>query len=815
MLISELIEYINEIKPNAFPNEVKISWLNEVEGMVWTDIMLLSPLEYKEYAYNDKTGEGDCELLVIAPHSKLYNVYLCAMIDFYNSEYDKYQNSITLFNAYFGEFSRWYAMHYRPADGDFKYMGMYISAYGIAVKHGFEGTEEEWLDSLAAAVDEEMVRAFVEAYLEANPIGAPVTSVNGKTGDVELTASDVGALTTDALGSAIDDALAEAKASGEFDGQDGKDGTDGTDGVGIREVKQTTTSTASDGKNVVTVYLTDGNSYTFTVYNGAKGADGTGGGSGGTGVDGVSVTDAEINENGELILYLSDGSEINVGRVVGADGQDGQDGVGISSVKQTTTSTTDGGTNVVTVTLTNGATSTFQFKNGSKGYTGDKGDQGEPGAQGKSIASVTRISGTGAAGTYDTYEITLDDGTAVGTFEVYNGADGEDGADGTGGSGSGERGSKIFYVDYPQLTSVSGTIGNVNPRYSLPIGTLTVNNPNIGDPLAGDVVLHEYSKVYAVLLVKGDTVYLDEAVNIKGATGERGSKILKTTTRPSSSTVDWDDGLRTYSSIHVDYLKDDTGVTNVKENDVVWYDTYFYSVARVEDDTAYLGHYVDLKGAGSGGAGQDGVSVTGAEVDDEGFLQITLSTGEVINAGYVVGANGQDGADGQDGVSVTGAEVDDEGFLQITLSTGEVIDAGYVVGTKGKDGADGVGIKTVKQTTTSTSDGGTNVVTVTLTNGSTATFQFKNGSKGSQGEPGVSVASVERSDGTGEPGTYDTYAITLDNGTVVGSFQVYNALDGADGYTPVKGTDYWTAADKAEMVSDVLAALPTWTGGSY
>ena len=38
---------------------------------------------------------------------------------------------------------------------------------------------------------------------------------------------------------------------------------------------------------------------------------------------------------------------------------------------------------------------------------------------------------------------------------------------------------------------------------------------------------------------------------------------------------------------------------------------------------------------------------------------------------------------------------------------------------------------------------------------------------------------------------------------------------GPKGDTPVKGTDYFTAADKAELVSDVLAALPTWTGGSY
>lgn len=38
---------------------------------------------------------------------------------------------------------------------------------------------------------------------------------------------------------------------------------------------------------------------------------------------------------------------------------------------------------------------------------------------------------------------------------------------------------------------------------------------------------------------------------------------------------------------------------------------------------------------------------------------------------------------------------------------------------------------------------------------------------------------------------------------------------GKDGKTPIKGTDYWTAADKAEIVADTLAALPTWTGGNY
>lgn len=52
------------------------------------------------------------------------------------------------------------------------------------------------------------------------------------------------------------------------------------------------------------------------------------------------------------------------------------------------------------------------------------------------------------------------------------------------------------------------------------------------------------------------------------------------------------------------------------------------------------------------------------------------------------------------------------------------------------------------------------------------------------------------------------------NGSNVG-LKGDKGADGTNGKTPVKGTDYWTSADKAEIVSDTLAALPTWTGGSY
>ena len=37
-------------------------------------------------------------------------------------------------------------------------------------------------------------------------------------------------------------------------------------------------------------------------------------------------------------------------------------------------------------------------------------------------------------------------------------------------------------------------------------------------------------------------------------------------------------------------------------------------------------------------------------------------------------------------------------------------------------------------------------------------------------------------------------------------------IRGKDGRTPIKGTDYFTEADKAEMVNEVIAKLPVYEG---
>lgn len=148
MIIRTVIDMVDAVKPNAFPDNVKAEWLNEVEGMVQTDIMLLSIADVVRYTLPD---DAQTVMLVKPPHDKLYGVYLMAMVDFANGEYDKYANTMQLFNNYWTEYVRWYNRHYRPADGRAEAEGYYISAYAIAVDHGYSGTEEEWLESLKGA----------------------------------------------------------------------------------------------------------------------------------------------------------------------------------------------------------------------------------------------------------------------------------------------------------------------------------------------------------------------------------------------------------------------------------------------------------------------------------------------------------------------------------------------------------------------------------------------------------------------------------------------------------------------------------------
>lgn len=144
--IYNVLRYVDDIKPNRFTDDTKIQWLNEVEGYIQTEVMMLALADVVQY---DPEAHMHTDLLIKPPHDKLYALYLCAMIDFANGEYDKYANTMQLYNEFLEEYIGWYTLHFRPADGGCVREGYYLSAYAIAVAvNGFEGTAEEWLKSL-------------------------------------------------------------------------------------------------------------------------------------------------------------------------------------------------------------------------------------------------------------------------------------------------------------------------------------------------------------------------------------------------------------------------------------------------------------------------------------------------------------------------------------------------------------------------------------------------------------------------------------------------------------------------------------------
>lgn len=155
MKIIEIIERVDETRPNAFSEKVKLQWLSELEGKIAADVMMMGIQEIRtlEYKHPDSL---ETEPLVSYPHQDMYAYWLEAKIDYANGEYSKYQNSMEMFNQHYVNFVRWFASTYNPANGypekawvnGWETPPYYISAYGLAVKHGFRGTEKEWLDYL-------------------------------------------------------------------------------------------------------------------------------------------------------------------------------------------------------------------------------------------------------------------------------------------------------------------------------------------------------------------------------------------------------------------------------------------------------------------------------------------------------------------------------------------------------------------------------------------------------------------------------------------------------------------------------------------
>ena len=189
-------------------------------------------------------------------------------------------------------------------------------------------------------------------------------------------------------------------------------------------------------------------------------------------------------------------------------------------------------------------------------------------------------------------------------------------------------------------------------------------------------------------------------------------------------------------------------------------------------------------------------------------------------------------------VSIQTARIDEKtGELILNLSNGEEMNLGKAIGPAGKNGTngkDGVGIADITFAP-SEEDGGVNTITILTTDEKVYNFEVKNGEgirdilfspnefnpleqygniigtsgrllgafKLQNGKDGDSVTVSKVTESTADGGSN---VVEFSDGKTV---TVKNGSKGNDGKTPVKGTDYFTETDKAEMIAEIKEQINT------
>lgn len=118
MTIMEAINKVDAFKPNAYSMNDKIDWLSRLDGMVKR--LIIDTHEGGEdvvFAGYDSDTDTAMGLLVQAPFDDIYLRWLEAQIDYANAEYNKYNNSIILFNTAFEAYGNYYTRNHMPAIG--------------------------------------------------------------------------------------------------------------------------------------------------------------------------------------------------------------------------------------------------------------------------------------------------------------------------------------------------------------------------------------------------------------------------------------------------------------------------------------------------------------------------------------------------------------------------------------------------------------------------------------------------------------------------------------------------------------------------
>jgi hypothetical protein len=114
MTIAEAISQVNALKPNTYEQSIKVKWLSDLDARIKTQVIDQHKGNVYVFFYGYDENDMDAKLLVSAPYDEMYLHWLSAMIDYHNSDDDRYNNDIILFNNAYEGYKNHYTRTHMP-----------------------------------------------------------------------------------------------------------------------------------------------------------------------------------------------------------------------------------------------------------------------------------------------------------------------------------------------------------------------------------------------------------------------------------------------------------------------------------------------------------------------------------------------------------------------------------------------------------------------------------------------------------------------------------------------------------------------------
>ena len=116
MTIAMALDLVDQLKPNMMSPKIKINFLQEIDQMIWRELVMTHWHTMQQNTKPEYTQDTDpgTELLIPAPYDKLYRYWLMCQIDEMNQEMDKWNNDRALFDNAYEEMSDWYTRTHLP-----------------------------------------------------------------------------------------------------------------------------------------------------------------------------------------------------------------------------------------------------------------------------------------------------------------------------------------------------------------------------------------------------------------------------------------------------------------------------------------------------------------------------------------------------------------------------------------------------------------------------------------------------------------------------------------------------------------------------